>query len=198
MLSPLPLIRVFNVVPVACAMATGVAALWNWRVARAPTGEGQTERLSRYVRDVAIVPGTFAHRGRPGATLSARLEAALAALQLGRVRAILVSGDEAAGEVSAMRDWLEQRGVPAAQILVDPEGTRTIETMRNAAFKFRITTAIVCTQSVSMPRTLFLAESAGIDAVGLSIPTEMSRSPKWIAVEALKGTVAFLETLLPT
>jgi vancomycin permeability regulator SanA len=147
-------------------------------------------------REVAIVPGTFAAQGRPGPMLRARLEAALAAYTAGRVRAILVSGNESAGEVTAMREWLAQSGVDDEHILVDPAGTRTLQTMRNAAQRFGVSRAVVCTQTVSMPRALFLARSAGIDAVGLAIPTTLERSPRWIAMEALKGALAILETFV--
>src|SRR5436309_3493193 len=77
------------------------------------------------VRDVAIVPGTFASGGRPGRMLRERLEAAQAVLAAGRVRAILVSGNESSREASIMRQWLVGRGVDPERILVDPAGTRT-------------------------------------------------------------------------
>src|SRR5262249_20910982 len=132
--------------------ATGFAALFfvassnGWIAA---TARARTYRAARSVpeREVAIVPGTFAARGRPGPLLRARLEAAWAAFAAGRVQAILVSGNEAAGEVSAMRAWLTGRGVDAGRILVDPAGTRTIETMRHAAQRFGVSRAVVCTQS---------------------------------------------------
>jgi vancomycin permeability regulator SanA len=149
-------------------------------------------------RDVAIVPGTFvSSAGRPGPMLRARLEAAREVLATGRVHAILVSGNESSREATSMQRWLVERGVDPERILVDPAGTRTIETMRNAARRFGVSRAIVCTENLSMPRTLFLAQRAGIDAVGLSIPTPLARSPRWVATEALKSVLAFFETLLP-
>jgi vancomycin permeability regulator SanA len=182
-------------------IALGYAALlfvgssngWVTVSARARTYEAAD---SVPVREVAIVPGTFAARGRPGPMLRDRLEAAWAAFAAGRVRAILISGNESAGEVTAMRAWLAGRGVDDEHILVDPAGTRTIETMWNAAQRFGVSRAVVCTQSLSMPRALYLARSAGIDAVGLAVPTTMSGSPSWIATEALKGALAVIETIV--
>ena len=189
--------------PIQVAAAAGAAllvcfALASVYLARADVRGRALDFSAGAARDVAIVPGTFvSSAGRPGPTLLARLEAARAVLAAGRVRAILVSGNESSREATVMQQWLVGRGVDPERILVDPAGTRTIETMRNAARRFGVARAIVCTQSLSMPRTLFLAQRAGIDAVGLSIPTPLARSPRWVATEALKSVLAFFESYLP-
>jgi SanA protein len=128
--------------------------------------------------------------------LRARLEAARWALKHGLVRAILVSGDEGGGEVTAMRTWLEDEGVDPSRILADPGGARTIVTMRNAAQFFRITSAIVCTQPISMNRSLYLARKNGIDAVGLAAEVDGPHNLRWLSAEAVKNTLAVVETAL--
>jgi vancomycin permeability regulator SanA len=149
-------------------------------------------------RSVAIVPGAIVRDGRPLGTLTQRLETALALHRAGRVKAILISGNDTAGspEVRAMHAWLRAHGVPEADIWSDPQGVRTRETMINAAVRFEVADAVVCTQAAYVDRALFLARQAGIDAVGVGVPSAVSRSPRWLGLEALKTTAAFFESYL--
>jgi SanA protein len=143
-------------------------------------------------RDVAIVPGSSVFRGRPNLHLARRLQGALELYQQGRVQRILVSGNEDAGEVSAMSRWLMERGVRERDLLQDPNGVRTLETMRNAADRFDIRSAIISTQGLYLDRTLFLARESGIDALG--IPAVAGRlRPSAPIYEAAKTALAFVE-----
>jgi vancomycin permeability regulator SanA len=151
-------------------------------------------------RAVAIVPGSPTSQLKVEATLLGRMEGALALYRAGRVQTILVSGVDIQRdpETSAMRRWLEERGVPADHILSDEHGSRTRETMYRAIRYFGVTRAIVCTESLHMPRTLFLARQNGIDAVGFELPSQMSRLPRRVGIELLKTTLAlFEETFAP-
>ena len=149
-------------------------------------------------RTFAIVPGSRVTHDRPLSILGARLEAALELYRAGRVKAILVSGQETAEapEATVMRAWLRARGVPAADVWSDGGGTRTRETMNRAAAFYGVTEAIVCTQTVNMARSIYLARQAGIDAVGLALPTTLGRSTRYLATESLKTTLAFAESNL--
>jgi SanA protein len=123
-------------------------------------------------RAVAIVPGCRAYPdGTPSPMLEDRLATALAAYEARKVRKILVSGDGTApgrDEITAMRAWLEARGVPRDDLLDDGEGLRTLETMARARRVFGVTSAIACTQEFHLARSVYLARSYGIDAVGLA------------------------------
>jgi SanA protein len=145
---------------------------------------------------VAIVPGARVRGDRPLTLLQNRLESALELYQSGRVKTILVSGNDTpiSPEVSVMRDWLRERGVPQEAILADAGGYRTRETMVRASTFFDVKHAIVCTETLNMPRTLYLARHSGIDAVGRALPTDLGRSPRWVVREALKNTLAFVES----
>jgi vancomycin permeability regulator SanA len=147
-------------------------------------------------RTFAIVPGSRVFRDKPLPILRARLEAALELYRAGRVKAILVSGQEsaAAPEATVMRAWLRARGVPAADVWSDAGGTRTRETMNRAAAFYGVTEAILCTQTVNMARSIYLARQAGIDAVGLALPTTLGNSTRYLATESLKTTLAFAES----
>ena len=66
-----------------------------------------------------------------------------------------------------MRHWLIQHGVIPGAVLDDHAGFRTLDTMERAARVYGVRRAIICTQSFHLPRAVFLARRAGIDAVGL-------------------------------
>lgn len=145
---------------------------------------------------VAIVPGAALHKSRPAGTLTQRLETALALYRSGRVKAIFVSGNDTAlsPEVTAMHGWLRDHEVPETDIWSDPNGTRTRATMIDAAASFDIKDAVVCTQAAYVDRAIFLARHAGIDAVGVGLPSPVSHSARGLGLEAIKTTAAFLES----
>lgn len=122
-------------------------------------------------REVAIVLGASVYRsGKPSPVVEARLAAALALVKGKQARSILVSGDhrpDEYDEVQAMKRWLLRAGIPAELVRVDREGLRTFDSMERAARVFAVRSAVVCTQSYHLPRAVFLARRAGIDAIGL-------------------------------
>jgi vancomycin permeability regulator SanA len=138
------------------------------------------------------------NNGKPFVHLEARLQMALSLYQGGRVKAILVSGNETAEapEVSAMTTWLLERGVARKDILADNGGSRTRETMNRAAGVFDVHDAVICTQDVNTARSLFWAERAGIDAVAVGAPSTLAQSARYMRSEALKTALAFVEGLV--
>jgi vancomycin permeability regulator SanA len=178
----------------------GLAAIagTNAWVAHAANGRGYASTAAVPARSVAIVPGARVYKGKPYVHLEARLQMALSLYQAGRVKAILVSGNETSEtpEVAAMTAWLLERGVARKDILADEGGSRTRETMNRAAEAYDVHDAVICTQDVNVARSVYLAEQAGIDAVAVGAPSNLSRSSRWVATEALKTTLAFFESLL--
>jgi vancomycin permeability regulator SanA len=146
---------------------------------------------------VAIVPGAAVRGGRPLRSLEGRLQTALDLYRSGRVKAIVVSGLDtpAEPEVTVMKRWLAARDVPAADVWADTAGTRTRETMLRAAKMFSISSAVICTQAPYVDRALLLASAAGIDAVGIGRPFDVPRSLRGSAIEALKTTLAVVESM---
>lgn len=121
---------------------------------------------------VAIVLGAgLRHDGTPSRVLEDRLATALTLYQLGRTRSILVSGGPSRSgghEVDAMRAWLRAQGVPAEVIQTDRFGLRTRATMQRAVSTYGIHEAALCTQRFHLPRSLYLARRAGMEAVGVA------------------------------
>jgi vancomycin permeability regulator SanA len=170
----------------------------NMWVARAVGAHAYAQVSSAPARSVAIVPGAAVYRGQPLASLKGRLETALALYQQGQVKAILISGNDSptSPEVSVMRRWLAARDVPASDILSDDHGSRTRNTMLDATADFGVGDAIVCTQALYVDRSVFLARQAGIDAVGIGVPSPISGSLRNVGREMLKTALAFYESYL--
>ncbi len=186
---------------IAATVVLLAAAGWlgpNLWIARSARPYAYASAATVPARTFAIVPGSRVHNDKPLQILRARLEAALELYRAGRVKAILVSGQESAEapEASVMRAWLRGHNVPAADVWSDGGGTRTRETMNRAAAFYGVTDAIVCTQTVNIARSIYLARQAGIDAVGLALPTTLGRSTRYLVTESLKTTLAFAESQL--
>jgi SanA protein len=148
-------------------------------------------------RDVAIVPGVGTGSNRMPRHLEERLAPALGLYRAHKVRAILVSGigvPPKRDEVTSMVRWLRTRGVPPQDIISDPAGFRTLDTMQRAAHLLNVNSAVVCTQGVFIARALFLARAAGIDAVGLEAPSPIGGSGPIFRSEAAKSGLAMLDT----
>lgn len=121
---------------------------------------------------VAIVPGALVEPdGTMSSMLADRVRQAAALWQAGKVEKVLVSGDHhswAYDEPGTMRRALIRAGVPAHDVFEDHAGFDTWATMVRARSVFGIRDAVVITQGFHMPRALFLADAAGIDASGLT------------------------------
>ncbi len=121
---------------------------------------------------VAIVPGALVKpNGKMSAMLADRVRQAAALWDAGKVEEILVSGDHhswAYDEPDTMRKALVRMGVPGRDVFEDHAGFDTWATMVRARSIFGVEDAVVVTQGFHMPRALFLADAAGIDATGLT------------------------------
>jgi SanA protein len=121
---------------------------------------------------VAIVPGALVMPdGKMSGMLRDRVSQASALWHAGKVEKVLVSGDHhswAYDEPGTMRKALVADGVPPRDVFEDHAGFDTWATMTRARSIFGVDDAVVITQGFHMPRALFLADAAGIDATGLT------------------------------
>lgn len=122
--------------------------------------------------EVAIVPGALV---KPDGTMSTmladRVEQAVRLWRAGKVEKILVSGDHSSwdyDEPDTMRKALVRDGVRPQDVFEDHAGFDTWATMVRAREIFGVREAVVVTQGFHMPRALFLADKAGIEATGLT------------------------------
>jgi SanA protein len=144
-------------------------------------------------RPVAIVLGNKVFPdGRPSRSLAERLRTALLLYRAGRVARIVVSGASHGDydEPGGMAHWLISRGVPARDVVLDRGGHRTAATMADVA-AMGVRSALVCTHGYHLPRALYLARHAGIDAVGVpAVDAEGENDERW------KGPVTFVREAL--
>jgi vancomycin permeability regulator SanA len=132
---------------------------------------------------VALVLGTKVDPdGTPSPFLTGRLELAQRLYAAGKVRAILVSGDNmhlGYNEPEAMRRWLLDRGVPARRVVMDYAGFDTYDSCARAKRIFGVTRATVVTQSFHLPRAVSLCRRLGIDADGVGDDTARRYAQRW-------------------
>ena|SRR5689334_4657544 len=101
------------------------------------------------------------------AMLADRVKQAARLWHAGKVRKILVSGDHGTwkyDEPDTMREALVRDGVTPRDVFEDHAGFDTWATMVRARNIFGIHRAVVVTQGFHMPRALYPADAAGIDA----------------------------------
>ncbi|MFE9653644.1 vancomycin high temperature exclusion protein [Micromonospora sp. NPDC006431] len=131
---------------------------------------------------IALVLGTKVEAdGSPSAFLTARLELAERLFTAGKVRAILVSGDNMNAdynEPEAMRRWLVDRGVPTGKVVLDFAGFDTYDSCARAKRIFGVDRMTVVTQSFHLPRAVALCRHFGIEANGVGDDTVRPYS-KW-------------------
>lgn len=119
--------------------------------------------------EVAVVLGASVVRGEPSPLLAKRADAALALYKSGKVKKILVTGDNAAlthDEVTPVRKYLLENGVPPEDIFLDHAGFDTYSSMYRARDVFRVRSLTITTQDFHLPRALGIARYLGVDAYG--------------------------------
>jgi SanA protein len=146
----------------------------------------------------AIVLGTSpGSKDAPNVFFTNRMDAAAAVWKAGKVRRIIVSGDNRRkdyDEPTSMLKALVARGVPADVVVRDYAGLRTLDTMFRAAHVFNVKDAIIVTDDWHLPRALFLADQAGIRSCGVaSSPVPWSQSPMTRIREYLSRVKALLD-----
>lgn len=131
---------------------------------------------------VALVFGAGLWDGEPSPYLAHRLDAAAALYEQGKVRAILVTGDnstEAYDEPGAMRTYLAERGVPKRRITADYAGFDTWDSCARARRIFGVEHALLVSQDFHVRRATALCRAAGVEsyAVGVREPRDVT----WLA-----------------
>lgn len=146
---------------------------------------------------VAIVLGALVYpSGRPSAFLAARLDVGARLLAAGKVRCLLVSGDNMAREYNepeAMRRYLIERGVPEKLIICDYAGFDTYDTAYRARDVFGASRVIMVSQTYHLARAVATARALGLEAYGVGDQTVRS-STRWRRGE-LRDQIACLKTI---
>lgn len=121
--------------------------------------------------DVALVLGAAVRRGQPTPVLAERADRAIQLYKAGKVRKILVTGDNGAlshDEVTPVKNYLLEAGVAAGDIFLDHAGFDTYSSMYRARDVFGADSMTVVTQDFHLPRALYIARHLGLSAYGVA------------------------------
>ncbi|CAM5622438.1 MULTISPECIES: SanA/YdcF family protein [Streptomyces] len=159
--------RLVQAVMAGCVLAL-LPATWMYLVA------GDRLRTTADVprTDVAVVFGAGLWDGEPSPYLAHRLDAAAELYRAGRIKVVLVTGDNSRkdyDEPDAMRAYLTRHGVPDAHIVSDYAGFDTWDSCVRARKIFGVHEAVLISQGFHIRRAVALCEEAGVASYGVGV-----------------------------
>lgn len=130
-----------------------------------------------------------------------RIRAAVALFKAGKVKTILVSGDNGlqhSNETAAMKKDLIDAGIPSRHIMVDNAGFRTFDSITRAQEVFKAEDYIIVSQKFHLERALFIARKKKQKAIGFAAKDIQGTKAayKMKLREYLARTKAFLDIYL--
>ncbi|MFJ9621940.1 vancomycin high temperature exclusion protein [Streptomyces sp. NPDC101181] len=153
-------------------MAAAVLALLPATGMRLGAGDRVGTTADAPHHEVAVVFGAGLRQGRPTPYLAHRLDAAAELYRTGKVRVVLVTGDNSRveyDEPDAMRTYLTERGVPDGRIVSDYAGFDSWDSCVRARKIFGVDRAVLVSQDFHIHRAVTLCRSAGIEAYGVGV-----------------------------
>lgn len=139
-------------------------------------------------RKVGLVLGTSpisTWNGRRNYYFDHRINAAAELYNTGKVDWLVVSGgdyrntEDGYDEPVAMRDSLMKQGVDSARIVLDYDGTRTLNSIAKMHDVYRLDSIIIISQKYHNERALYQAKHLSIDAIGYNAKTPGKRTSWW-------------------
>lgn len=126
-------------------------------------------------RQIGLVLGTSkeTRHGKPNLHFNQRIEAAAVLYRAGKVKHLLVSGDNhtaSYNEPDDMRNALIADGVPASAITCDYAGFHTLDSIVRAKEIFGVPRCTIITENFHCPRALWIASQHSLDAIAFAAP----------------------------
>ena len=132
----------------------------------------EEQALSLQDVDCIVVLGCKVYDdGTPSAMLEDRLRRGVALYNLGAAPKLLMSGDHGRtnyDEVDSMKQYAVDAGISSADVFMDHAGFSTYETIYRAKEVFGADRIVIVTQEYHLYRALYIAQSLGIEAYGVS------------------------------
>ncbi|MFJ8360034.1 vancomycin high temperature exclusion protein [Streptomyces sp. NPDC093984] len=122
--------------------------------------------------EVAVVFGAGLWGGEPSPYLAHRLDAAADLYRAGRIKVVLVTGDnsrEDYDEPDAMRAYLARHGVPRERVVTDYAGFDTWDSCVRAKKIFGVDRAVLVSQGFHIRRAVALCQAAGVTSYGVGV-----------------------------
>ena len=182
------LLLVFAVMAFLGSLALLAADL---RVERRAAGRVYSDVESIPAREYGLLPGTsrLVHGKYLNAYFFNRINAAVELYKAGKIRKIIVSGDNGRtdyNETGDMERELIAEGVAPEDVLSDYAGFRTLDSVVRARNLFGADELTVISQRFHCERAIYLASEHGIDAVGFEADD--------IALRSVRIRIAVRET----
>jgi SanA protein len=159
-------------IAVVVVLGLGFVFGCEWWISRSAAGRCFDVVKALPDASVAVVLGTSARLadGRANLFFLPRMEAAAALLKAGKVKALIVSGDNGTyeyDEPTEMKRVLVEMGVPEGKIVCDYAGFRTLDSVVRAKEVFGQQRVIFVSQRFHNARAIYLARAFGMEAFGL-------------------------------
>lgn len=194
--------RWFLVALLAQGALVAIFPLADLRIRRSAEGRLYSRIDEVPERPVALVLGTAAKvaDGRDNLFFKFRVRAAADLYHAGKVRHVLVSGDNgnrSYDEATDMRDALIALGVPEAAIVRDHAGFRTLDSVIRCKRVFGQEAVTIVSQRFHNERALYIARHEGMDAVAYCArDVAVSASPATYVREYFARVMALLDVHL--
>ena len=160
---------------VAVVALLGVAVLLGcqYLVTSASAGKLYNDPAQIPDQRVALLPGCvkILPDGQHNLFFSRRIDAAASLYKAGKVKAILVSGDNHRNgydEPTDMKEALVAAGVPEGKVTCDYAGFRTLDSVVRAQKVFGLDHVLIVSQRFQNERALYLAQGCGLDAIAFN------------------------------
>lgn len=183
----------------ALLLLTTTATVWVLARAVAAAERGRVFAADQApARDIALVfgAGVFPN-GDLSAPLADRVQVAAELYQRGKVRKLLMSGDNSRrtyDESTAMKEYAVRLGVRPQDVVLDYAGFHTYDSCYRAQAVFDIHSAVLVTQRFHLARALFTCTSLGVDAVGVPADQQRYQRAAWYRFrEELARARAYLQ-----
>lgn len=124
--------------------------------------------------DCIIVLGAAVRGKTPSPMLKDRLDTGIKLYNEGISDKIIMSGDhskEYYNEVGAMKAYGIERSIPSSNIFMDHAGLSTYDSIYRAKEIFGAKKVVIVTQEYHLYRALYIADSLGLEAYGVSSDT---------------------------
>ncbi|MCI3269850.1 SanA/YdcF family protein [Streptomyces cylindrosporus] len=159
--------RLVQAVMAVCVLAL-LPATWLYVV----TGDRLRTTADVPRTEVAVVFGAGLWDGEPSPYLANRLNAAAELYHAGRIKVVLVTGDNSRkdyDEPDAMRAYLTRHGVPDSRIVSDYAGFDTWDSCVRAKKIFGVDRAVLISQGFHIRRAVALCQAAGVTSYGVGV-----------------------------
>lgn len=167
----------------ACLLgASALGGTWLW-VQRSADGLVHTAQSAESAPVGLVLGAGLTETNEPSPFLAARLDLAADLYRAGKVKVLLVSGDNRTrehNEPDAMRKYLvERQRIPYERVVTDYAGRDTYDSCVRAKEIFGVTRTLVISQGYHVPRAVAICKAIGLDSAGVGDWTAEQFSDVW-------------------